>query len=75
MIRLVFFLFILVCSLIGISQEDFHDDFTKGNINGWQVGEEPGVVLRTINDSSFRIFSFKSGSYAYTVIPVDFDLT
>ncbi len=56
------------------AQTFFHDDFDN-NLNNWKTGEDPGVVNRTIENNSFRIASLKSGSYPYTVIPVDIDLS
>jgi hypothetical protein len=75
MIRLLAIFLFIVITFLCPAQEVFFDDFTNGNQNGWQTGEEPGVVIRTIEDGSFRIESLKSGSYPYTVIPVDIDLT
>ena len=69
----------LIFTLIGIvtnvtGQVILNDGFTAGNKHGWKSGEESGIVIRTIDDGSFQIKSLKSGSYPYTVIPVDIDL-
>ncbi len=76
--RFQFSFIVVFCILLTVTstaQNEFYDDFTNGNANSWPVGEETGIAIRTINDSSFRIASLKSGSYPYTVIPVDLNLT
>jgi hypothetical protein len=71
-------LFLFLCILFSFStnsQTIFFDDFTNENQKGWPSGEEPGIVIRTINGGSFSIESLKSGSYPYTTIPVAIDLS
>jgi len=58
------------------AQEIFHETFDdNSNPNSWRVGEEPGFCIRTIDEGSYSIVSLKSGSYPYTVLPLNIDLT